>query len=62
MLLLTLTLLVIRVDIIYCPLVGLLNLRGNDRPTSPLFDAYMIVTMDEIRYFLRKLCRTNFKR
>ena len=51
MLSLTLTLLVVSVNTIYCPSVGLLNLRGNDRPTSPLFDAYMIVTMDEIRYF-----------
>ena len=51
MLSLTLTLLVVSVNTIYYPSVGLLNLRGNDRPTSPLFDAYMIVTMDEIRYF-----------
>ena len=51
MLSLTLTLLVVRVNTICCLSVGLLNLRGNDRPTSPLFDAYMIVTMDEIRYF-----------
>ncbi len=36
-----------RLTLVHC-IVGLLNLRGNDRPNSPLFDAYVLLTMDDI--------------